>query len=50
MPEIKRRPALRWAAFGKVDVIMRSPEAGMKIRRKGLSEYVTPVMNYDTET
>ena len=34
MSEIRRRTALGWAAFGKVDSIMRSRKASMKIKRK----------------
>ena len=49
MLEIKRRIALGWAAFVKVDSIMRSCKAGMKIKRKVLSEYVIPVMTYGSE-
>ena len=38
MPEIKRHTALGWAAFGKVDNIMRSRKASMKIQRKVVSD------------
>ncbi len=50
MPEIKRRIALGWAAFGKVGNIMRSRKASMKIKRKVFNEYVLPVMTYGSET
>ena len=43
MPEIRRRIALGWAVFGKVDNIMRSRKASMKIKRKVLNECVLPV-------
>ena len=49
-PEIKRRIALGWNTFGKVDNIMRSRKAGMKIRRKVFKEYVIPVMTYGSDT
>ena len=50
MPEIKRSIAFGWAAFGKVDNIMRSRKAGMEIKRNVLNEYVIPVMTYGSET
>ena len=34
MPEIKRRITLGWAAFNKVDNIMRSRKASMQIKKK----------------
>ena len=50
MPEVKRRSVLGWAAFGKIDNIMRNPKAGMKIKRKVLNEHVIPVTAYGSET
>ena len=46
MPEIKRRITLGWAAFNKVDNIMRSRKASMQIKKKVFNEYVLPVMTY----
>ena len=43
MPEIKRRITLGWAAFNKVDNIMRSCKASMQIKKKVFNEYVLPV-------
>ena len=50
MPEIKRRITLGWAAFNKVDNIMRSRKASMQIKEKVFNEYVLPVMTYGSET
>ena len=50
LPEIRKRIALSWAAFGKVDNIMRSRKASMKIKRKIHDEYILPVMTYGCET
>ena len=50
LPEIKRRIALGWSAFGQVDNIMRSKKATMKIKRKVFNEYILPVMTYGSET
>jgi len=50
LPEVKRRIALGWAAFGKVDNIMRSRNANMKVKRKVFNEYILPVMTYGSET
>lgn len=50
LPEIKRRITLGWVAFGKVDNIMRSKKASMKIKKKVLNEYILPVMTYGCET
>ena len=50
MPEIKRRITLGWAAFNKVDNIMRSRKASMQIKKKVFNEYVLPVMTYGSET
>ena len=50
MPEIKRRITLGWVAFGKVNNIMRSRKASMKIKSKVFNEYVLPVMTYGSET
>ena len=49
MPEIKRRITLGWAAFNKVDNIMRSRKANMQIEKKVFNEYVPPVMTYGSE-
>ena len=49
-PEVKRRIKLRWAAFGKVDNIMRSRNASMKVKKKVFNEYTLPVMTYGSET
>lgn len=49
LPEIRRRIALGWAAFGKVDNIMRSQKASMKIKRK-IDEFILPVTTYGCET
>ena len=50
MPEIRRRITLGWAAFNKVDNIMRSRKASMQIKKKVFNEYVLPVMTYGSET
>ena len=50
MPEIKRCITLGWAAFNKVDNIMRSRKASMQIKKKVFNEYVLPVMTYGSET
>ena len=50
MQEIKRRITLGWAAFNKVDNIMRSRKASMQIKKKVFNEYVLPVMTYGSET
>ena len=50
MSEIKRRITLGWAAFNKVDNIMRSRKASMQIKKKVFNEYVLPVMTYGSET
>lgn len=50
LPEIRRRTALGWAAFRKVDNIMRSRKASMKMKRKIHDEYILPVMAYGCET
>ena len=50
MPEIKRRTTLGWAAFNKVDNIMRSRKASMQIKKKVFNEYVLPIMTYGSET
>ena len=50
MPEIKRRITLGWAAFNKVNNIMRSRKASMQIKKKVFNEYVLPVMTYGSET
>ena len=46
----RRRIALGWAAFGKVDNIVRSRKASMKIKRKIHNDYILPVMTYGCET
>ena len=43
LPEIRKRIALGWAAFGKVDNITRGRKASMKIK-KIHDEYILPVM------
>ena len=50
LPEIRKRIAIGWEAFRKVDNIMRSRKAGMKIKRKIHDEYILPVMTYGCET
>ena len=50
IPEIKKRITICWAAFGKVDNIMRSRKESMKIKRKIHDEYILPVMTYGYET
>ena len=50
IPEIKKRITIGWAAFGKVDNIMRSRKESMKIKRKIHDEYILPVMTYGCET
>ena len=50
IPEIKKRITIGWAAFGKVDNIMRSRRESMKIKRKIHDEYILPVMTYGFET
>ena len=42
--------AVGWAAFGKVDNIMRSRKESMKIQRKIHDEYILPIMTYGCET
>ena len=49
LPEIRKRIALGWEAFRKVDNITRSRKAGMKIKRKIHEEYILPVMTYGCE-
>ena len=46
IPEIRKRITLGWAAFGKVDNIMRSRKGSTKIKRKIHDEYSLPVMTY----
>ena len=46
LPEIRKRIALGWAAFGKVDKIMRSRNASIKIKRKIHDEKILPVMTW----
>lgn len=48
--EIKRRITRGWAAFGKMDDIMRSKKASRKLKRKILNEYILPAMIYGCET
>ena len=51
LPEITKRIALSWTAFGKVGTIMKSRKASMKIKRKKIhDEYIPPVMTYGCET
>ena len=50
LTEIRRRIALGWAAFGKVDNFMGSPKASIKIKRKIHDEYILPVIIYGSET
>lgn len=50
LPEIRRRIAVGWAAFGKVDNIMRSRKASTKIKRKIHDENILPVMTHRCET
>ena len=50
MPEIKRGITLGWAAFNRVDNIMRSRKASMQIKKEVFNEYVLPVMTYGSET
>ena len=50
LPEIKRRIALGWAAFGKVNNIMKNPKASMTTKRKVFNKYILPVMTYGSET
>ena len=50
MPKSKRRITLGWAAFNKVDNIMRSRKASTQIKKKVFNEYVLPVMTYGCET
>ena len=50
MLAIRRCIALGWAAFSKVDNIMRTCKASMKIERKVLNEYVLQVMTHGSET
>ena len=50
LPEIRRRIALGWAAFGNVDNIMKSRNSSMKIKRKRHNEYNLPVVAYWCET
>ena len=50
LPEIKRRIGLGWAAFGKVENIMKSRKASMEIKSKIFNEYILPVMAYGCET
>ena len=50
LPEVKRRIALKWAAFSKVNNIMKSRNADMKIKWKVFNKYILPVMTYGSET
>ena len=50
LPEIRRKIALGWAAFGKMDNIMRSRKANMKIKRKVHDGNILPVMTYGCES
>ena len=50
LPEINKRIALGWAAFGKVENIMKSRKSSMKIKRRLLNECILPVMTYGSET
>ena len=50
LPEIRKRIALGWAAFGKVDNIKRNRKASRKIKRKKHDEYILPVMTNGCET
>ena len=50
LPEINKRIALGWAAFGKVENIMKSRKSSMKIKRRLFNECILPVMTYGSET
>ncbi|KAI8522203.1 hypothetical protein Bbelb_019570 [Branchiostoma belcheri] len=50
LPEIKRRITLGWAAFGRVDNIMRSKKASVRLKRNVFNQYILPVMTYGSET
>ena len=50
LPEIRRRIAPGWAAFGKVDNIIRSRKVSIKIERKIHDEYILPVMTWLPDT
>ena len=50
LPEIRNRIALGWTTFGKVDNILKSRMASMKIKRKIHDEYILPVMTHGYET
>lgn len=41
-PELKRTIALGWATFAKVDNIMKSRKASIKIKRNKPNEYILP--------
>ena len=49
LAKIGRRIALGWAVFGKVDNIMRSRRASMKIKWKIHDEYILPVITYGNQ-
>ena len=49
LPGVKRRIALRWAAFSKVANIMKNRKASMKVRRKVHNKYVLLVVVYGSE-
>ena len=51
MPGIKRRITLGWAAFNKVDnVHHEKPQSKHADQEKVFTEYVLPVMTYESET
>ena len=50
LPEINKRIALGWAAFGKVENIMKSRKSSMKIKRRLFNECILSVMTYGSET
>lgn len=50
LPQIRKRIALGWADFRKVDNITRSRKESMKIQRKIHDDYILPVMTYGCET
>ena len=50
MPEIRKSIRLGWAAFGKVENILKNNNTSMAIKKKVFNEYVLPVMTYDSYT
>ena len=50
MPEIRKSIRLGWAAFGKVENILKNNNTRMATKKKVFNEYVLPVMTHGSET